>query len=802
MSLFPYQDKNLSAAVRAEDLLGRMTIQQKIAQLQCIMTIGAPLKAESCPDGLGVTNITSFDFSRERQAESMAENVQAVAKNAWGIPPILHTEALTGLTVQGATVFPSAIGLGASFDPQMVEDAAAVIHNETRAMGYHQTLSPVLDVCRDPRWGRVGETYGEDPTLCAMIGTAYVKGLQGKEGDMVSATGKHFLGYGLSSGGLNMATCVAADREIREVYAKPFQAAMTEGKMLSVMNSYGTIDGEMVIGSEKILTDLLRDEMEFEGIVVSDYTSIEHLVDHRIASDMDEAGHLALRAGLDMECPFPKGYSTGNLMSGLENGKVSMEWIDRSVKRILEVKIRLGMLDGVTAALDRFDIFDAPESRELSLRAAREATVLLKNDGILPLPKKNQKIAVIGPHADSIRLLFGGYTLAASIDMMIAGSLSDQAGMDATMDDLAEASMKVKDDLPKYPGSNVDQDNEEALAAVAAAYPSTKSIIQSLKEKAPETEFVYLKGCDIAGNDRSQFAEAQALAKESDAVIVTVGGKYGWGGSCTVGEGIDSDTIGLTGIQEELVLTLTETGTPVIVVHMDARPLCSPAIAEKANAILEYWFPGQTGGEALADILFGDYNPAGRLPITALRSVGQVPVYNGQYCGNSYYSTHAGSSSCRYVDSMMEPLYYFGHGLSYTTFEYRDIMTSQPEVASDGEITISCKVKNTGDRAGEEVVQLYISDLKASVLRPYQEFAGSARVFLEAGEEKAVCFTVRADQFAFVGKDGKWIVEEGDMEAMIGTSSADLPLHTNFSIADTAYVRPARRGFYAAVTVR
>lgn len=675
MQYFPYQDKKMSPAVRAEDLLSRMSLQQKIAQLQCIMTIGVPLNAESCPDGLGVTNITSFDFSREQQAKSMAENVRSVAKNAWGIPPILHTEALTGLTVQGATVFPSAIGLGASFDPQMVEKAASVIHEEARAMGYHQTLSPVLDVCRDPRWGRIGETYGEDPTLCSMIGTAYVKGLQGKEGDMVAATGKHFLGYGFSAGGLNMATCAASAREIREVYAKPFQAAMTEGDMLSVMNSYGTIDGEMVIGSEKILTDLLRDEMEFDGIVVSDYTSIEHLVDHRIAPDMKEAGRLALKAGLDMECPFPKGYSTQNLMSGIENGEVSMEWIDRSVKRILEVKIRLGMLDGAAADFDRFDQFHAPQSRALSLRAAREATVLLKNDGILPLQKKNQKIAVIGPHADSIRLLFGGYTLAASIDMMIAGSLSDQAGMDATMDDLADVSMKVKEDVPKYPGSNVDRDNEEALAAVAAAYPSTKSIVQSLKEKSPETEFVYLKGCDIAGNDRSQFAEVQKLAKESDAVIVTVGGKYGWGGSCTVGEGIDSDTIGLPGIQEELVLALTQTKTPVIVVHMDARPLCSPAIAEQANAILEYWFPGETGGEALADILFGDYNPAGRLPVTAPHSAGQIPVYNGQYCGNSYYSSHAGTTSCRYVDSTMEPLYYFGHGLSYTTFEYRDIMT-------------------------------------------------------------------------------------------------------------------------------
>lgn len=799
MQKYPYQDEDLSVSERAEDLLNRMTVQQKIAQLQCFMSIGTELDAKDFPDGLGEANIGIFGMSREQQAEIIDANAKAVAKNAFGIPPIIHAESLTGLAT---TVFPSAIGFGATFDPQMVEDVASVIHDEARAMGYQQTLAPVLDVCRDPRWGRVGETYGEDPTLCAMIGTAYVKGLQGKDGDLVAATGKHFLGYGCSSGGLNMASCMASDREIREVYAKPFQAAITEGGMLSVMNSYGTIDGEMVIGSKKIMTDLLRDEMEFEGIIVSDYTSIEHLVGQRISPDMKAGGQLALEAGLDVECPFPKGYSTKNLLEGLENGEISMDWIDRSVRRVLEVKIRLGMLDGAEADFERLKKCDSPKSRATSLRAAHKATVLLKNDGILPLQKKAQKVVVIGPHADNVRLHFGGYTMAASIDMMIAGALSDQAGMDATMDDLASASMSVRDDVPKYPGSTVDRDNENALAAVAAAYPATKTIFQCLKEKAPETEFTYLKGCDIAGNDRSGFAEAKKLAEEADAVIVTVGGKYGWGGSCTVGEGVDSDTIGLTGIQEELVLTLAETGTPVIVVHMDARPLCSPAIAEKANAILEYWFPGITGGEALADILYGEYNPAGRLPITIPRSVGQVPIYSGQYCGNSYYSAKTGTSSCRYVDSSMEPLYYFGHGLSYTSFEYRDLVVEQPEVSSGGTVTINCKVKNTGEMAGEEVVQLYVSDLIASALRPYQEFAGCARVFLEAGEEKEVSFTIRADQFAFIGKSGKWNVEVGDMEVMIGGSSENLPLHGSFRIMDTAVVRPAKRGFFASTNIK
>lgn len=804
MTTYPFQNKKLSVSERAEDLLKRMTLEEKIAQLQCTMTFGTPLDPEKFKDGLGEAVVMLYGMPKEQMAKTMVKSANAIAEKAHGIPPILHIETLNGLSTAEATVFPSAIGFGASFDPELVQRAAAVIHNEAKAMGYQQALSPVLDVCRDPRWGRIGETYGEDPTLNSMIGTAYVKGVQGEEGDLFAATGKHFLGYGASSGGLNMATCTASSSEIREVYAKPFQAAITEGNMLSVMNSYGTIDGEMIIGSEKIMNDLLRDEMEFEGIVVSDYTSIEHLADHRLASDMMDAGRQALQAGLDVECPFANGYSHENLVSGVEDGSVPVEWIDRSVKRVLETKIRLGMLDDAKYDENRLSVFHAPESYAISLQAAREATVLLKNDGILPLKKadkKKQKIAVIGPHADSIRLLFGCYTYAASIDMMIGGSLADQAGMETSVEDLASATMNVKKDVAKYPGSDVERDSVEAMAAVAAAFPYTKTVLQSLREKAPDMEFTYLRGCDIAGNDRSQFNEVRKLAVESDAVIVTVGGKYGWGGSCTIGEGIDSDTIGLTGVQEEMVLMLTETRTPVIVVHMDARPLCSPAISEKANAIIEYWFPGTTGGEALADILLGDYNPAGRLPITAPRNVGQIPVYSGQYCGNSYYSKNTPTAACRYVDSVVEPLYCFGYGLSYTTFAYSDLKIDQPEISSDMEITVSCKVKNTGGMAGEEVVQLYVSDLVATKLRPYQEFAGGMRVFLEAGEEKTVSFTMRADQFAFVGKDGRWVVEAGDMKVAIGCSSMELPLEGVFRITDTARIRPAKRGFYASVHV-
>ncbi len=796
-----YQNQALSIDERAEDLLSRMTVDQKIAQLQCLMAFGKAPESSDVPNGLGEIALTLSGLSMEQHAAALRQASKTLSGNEHGIPPIIHIEALTGLTAnEQCTVFPSAIGLGATFDPEMVGKVAKVIHDQTRAMGFQQTLSPVLDVCRDPRWGRIGETYGEDPTLNAMMGVAYVKNLQGEEDGRLAATGKHFLGYGSSSGGLNMATCASSLTEVREVYAKPFQAAISEANLASVMNSYGTIEGEMIIGSQHILTDLLRGEMEFEGLVVSDYASIERLTDHRLASDMKEAGAMALRAGLDVECPLPRGYSFDNLRAGLEDGTVSMDQIDRSVRRVLKLKLQLGLLDGDEEAPD-FSCFSEKE-REVSLEAAHKSIVLLKNDGTLPLQKKKQKIAVIGPHADNARLLFGCYTFVSGLDMVMSGTLADQAGMEgADVADLAAATMNATHDAPKYPGSEVEMQSPAALAAVRALYPNTPTVLESLRRKCPEAEFTYLPGCDLAGNDRSGFAAAQELAQGADLVLAAVGGKYGWGHSCTIGEGIDSDQIGLTGVQEELVLSLCDTGKKVVVLHMDARPLSSPSIAEKAAAIVEVWFPGTTGGEAIADVLFGDYDPAGRLSATAARSVGQVPVYCGQYTGNSLYSPLAPTNTCRYVDSSVMPLYPFGHGLSYTSFAYSGLNVDQESVHSDGSVTISCKVKNTGERDGEEVVQLYVSDLMASKLRPYQEFAGCARVALKAGEEKTVRFTVQADQFSFVGQDGKWIVEAGNMAVMIGGSSMDLPLKGSFHIADTAPVRPAKRGFYAKVEI-
>lgn len=785
---------------KAEELLKKMTLEQKIAQMHCALAFGGGVDASQWPDGLGEVGLMTAD-TKEQLAEAIHATAETIAANANGVRPAFHVETLTGVSMAEATVFPSAIGLGATFDPELVGRAASLIHEQAKAAGYDQALSPVLDVCRDPRWGRIGETYGEDPTLNALIGTAFVKALQGPEDDRFCATGKHFLGYGMSCGGVNMATCVIPQRELREVYAKPFQAAITEGGLMSIMNSYGTIDGEMVTGSRHILTDLLRGEMEFDGAVVSDYASIEHLVDHRLAKDIAEAGVQALKAGLDVECPIPSGYRTDYLKNALEKGILTEEDIDQTTLRILKMKEHMGLLEEEPVDYARLEkAFSNPKNEQCSLEAARKSIVLLKNDGILPLEKKAQKIAVIGPHADNIRLVFGCYTLAAGMDMMIGGSLADQAGMETSMDDL-EKSFEIQKDVPKYKNSTVERDHPAVAPAVAAIYPNTKTVLTAIREKVPQAEITYTKGCEVAGDDRDGFAEAIDMAKTADVAILTLGGKYGWGGSCTIGEGVDADDIGLTGVQEELALRIIETGTPVIIVHMDARPFANPLLAEHANAILENWFPGTTGGLALADVLFGDYNPAGRLPATAVRSVGQIPVYHSQPIGNSYYMGKCSSSSARYVDSTPEPLYPFGHGLSYTQFAYSDLSIEKPNIHHDECTTISCYVKNVGDRDGEEVVQLYVSDLQASMLRPYQEFAGCCRVFLKAREEKKISFTLRADQFAFINKDDQWVVEAGDMLIAVGGVSNDLPLQGTFHIEDTALIRPAKRGFYAKAKI-
>jgi beta-glucosidase len=433
-----------------------------------------------------------------------------------------------------------------------------------------------------------------------------------------------------------------------------------------------------------------------------------------------------------------------------------------------------------------------------SLKAAREAIVLLKNDGLLPLSKEPRKIAVIGPHANSTRLFFGCYTWPASVDLAMSGTMSEMAGML----DLPEltASYEQPPLSPLFEGSDVRSEPPQVEQALQAMLGDrTPTILAAIQGKCPDAEVVYEKGCDYAGTNRSGFAAAIAAAKAADVVILALGGKYGWGSSCTSGEGIDTANIGLPGVQEELAQLIFETGTPAVLVHMDTKPLSSEFIANHYPAIIENWFPGESGGEALADVLFGDYNPAGRLPMTAARNAGQLPIYATHPRGSSYNNGNSIVLN-RYVEGSKLPLYYFGEGQSYTTFEYSNLVLDGT-VKADGVMHLSCDITNSGERDGEEVVQVYVRDELASMVRPVQELAGFKRVALKAGETKTVHFTMRADQFAFLDVDMRWIVEAGEMAVRVGASSHDIRLTGSFVIENTALIEGKSRGFYARASL-
>ena len=778
---------------RAEELLSKMTTAQKLGQVIGMFGGGQipPELLQRFKDGLGEISFVPGTASKKENYERAKREQEILTENC-GIPAIRHNEALTGQMTADSAVFPAAIGLGATWDTEIVHEMADIIRRQMVAEGTRQALSPVMDVARDPRWGRVGETYGEDPTLCAAMSVAFTKGIQSddlKEG--VLATGKHFLGYGMSEGGLNMAANPIPSRELREVYAKPFQAAITEGHLGAMMNSYGVIDNEMIIASEHILTGLLREEMGFDGVVVSDYMSINKMVDLKVSGSPEEAGVRALKAGLDIELPMPYGY-TEKMLALVENDKEAQAALDRAVLKMLEAKLKLGLFDGPAGREEWLDdAYDYDKTSKVSLKAARESIVLLKNDGILPLGKDVKKIALIGPHADSVRLLFGCYTYPAAYERDTTGAMADMPGMQA-MSRKGEANPCQ---MPYLPGATVRGTSPYVEEQLRSHYAGkTPTIREAIQNKCPGAEVRYAKGCDVAGDDRSGFGEAVEIAKWADVAIVVGGGKYGWGTSCTTGEGIDCDDIGLTGVQNELASLIAETDTPAVFVHMDTKPVASEKICEEYQAVLENWFPGDTGGSAIADVLFGDYNPAGRLPITAARNAGQIPVYCGQRNGSGYRPL--GMTIAKYVEGKKEPLFPFGYGMSYTEFSYSDLSVTQ-EVAADGIVEASCTITNSGKADGEEVVQLYVTDELASMVRPAQELAGFARVALKAGESRRVHFSLRTDQFAFLNRNMQWIVEQGEMSVKIGRSSDDILLNGTFMIQNSAVIDGKNRGFYA-----
>jgi beta-glucosidase len=720
-----------------------------VAPMQEVFAAGGstPL-AEASRNGLG--HLTRVYGSRpltpaEGAVELVRQQRTVIDGSRLGIPAIVHEECLTGFTAYGATVYPAAIAWGAAFDPDLVERMAAAIGRDMAAVGVHQGLSPVVDVVRDYRWGRVEETMGEDPYLVATTACAYVRGLQSAG---VIATLKHFAGYSASRRGRNHGPVSMGRRELVDVVLPPFEAAVTLAGAGSVMNSYADVDGVPAGVDHWLLTEVLRDRWGFAGTVVSDYWAVPFLATmHGVAADPTDAAAQALAAGLDVELPDRIGFA------GLA-GRVPEDLIDRAVRRLLTQKVQLGLLDpGWTPEASVADAagvdLDAPANRALARELAERSIVLLEAGSALPLRADLRRVAVVGPCAADPRTFMGCYAFATHV-------------------------------LPRFPGYGL---GIEAPSAVEA-----------LRAELPGAEVVHAQGCAVNGSDRSGFAAAVEAARQAEVCVALVGDLAGLFGHGTSGEGCDAEDLRLPGVQAELLAELLGSGTPVVVVVVSGRPYALGDVHGRAAGLVQAFMPGEEGGGAIAGVLSGRVQPVGRLPVQIPRAAGGQP--------GTYLQPALGGAESTGISSLdPTPLFPFGYGRSYATFAVDELRLGAEELPTDGEVSVAVRVRNTGDRAGEEVVQLYLRDVLAQVVRPTRELVGFARVALEPGAAADVRFRLHADRTAFTGRDLRRIVEPGDVEVLVGTSANHLPCRGKVRLTGPLREVGADRQLVTPVTV-
>ncbi|MFX1573513.1 MAG: glycoside hydrolase family 3 N-terminal domain-containing protein [Promethearchaeota archaeon] len=763
-----YLNPTHSIEERVEDLISKMNIEEKVAQLGSFypsdLMESNELSLEKMERKLrhGIGQISRLGVSlnvKPQESVKIANEIQKFLKEETrlGIPTIIHEECLSGYCARNGTMFPQMIGLASTWDPDLAEMMTSEIKKQMRTVGAHQGLSPVLDIARDPRWGRTEETFGEDPYLVSRMGATYIKGLQGdslKTG--VIATGKHFVGYGLSQGGRNWAPAFVPKRELLEIFSKPFEVAIKESNMGSVMNAYHEIDGIPCGISHELLTNLLRNKYRFTGIVVSDYVTIELACRlHRVAFNPTDAAILAINAGLDVELPRTAGYGNG-FVRAIKKGKVSEDVVNRSVARILRKKFELGLFENpyVEEKIEKItEIFSNPSSKALARNIAQKSIVLLKNENnLLPLKKNLKNIAVIGPNANTVRNLLGDYSFLSQFEAS-ATSITGIRDLDK------EAAAFFKDII----------ESEDKDLFARKTY-NIKSILDAIKQKiSTTTNIFYTEGCKILGDDRSDFKNAIEMAKESEVAILVMGGKSGMTLDCTSGEGRDRDRLTIPGVQEELIREIYSTGTPIVLILINGRPLSILWEKEHIPAIIEAWLPGEEGANAVADVLFGDYNPGGKLPISIPRNTGQIPVFhNNKPTGNLSVWTW------NYVEENTEPLFPFGFGLSYTQFEFSNLEINPSEVDINGTVEISLDLKNIGKIEGDEVVQLYLHDREATITRPVEELFGFKRITLKPDEVVRVSFLISMKQLGFYNESMNFIVEPGTIDVYIGS------VHSNF----------------------
>jgi beta-xylosidase len=749
MSTFPgnsssttsWRDPTADTDARLDALIAEMTLAEKVAQLGSVwlgfdVLTGevAPMQnvfsqnaswPESVRDGIG--HLTRVFGTRPVTAAEGARRVRElqgtlVSSTRLGIPAIVHEECLTGFTTFQATVYPTALAWAATFDPELVNEMASAIGRDMAAVGVHHALSPVLDVVRDYRWGRVEETLGEDPYLVSQLGTAYVRGL---EDNGIIATLKHFAGYAASKAARNHAPVSLGPREFADYILPPFEHAVRIGRVRSVMNSYTDVDGIPVASDPALLTDLLRDAWGFAGTVVSDYGAVTFLqLMHRIAGTEGEAAALALTAGIDVELPSTLCYGQP-LLAEIDAGRVDEALVDRALRRVLAQKLELGLLDAGWSPepLDDGIDFDSAGNRHIALRIAESSIVLLENSTrLLPLhtPKR---IAVIGPCADDPQAFFGCYAFPNHV-------------------------------IPMYP------DFDGGIGIVA------DSLLSALRAEFPSADVSYEQGCRVSGGDLSGLQPAVDRAAQADVVVLAVGDRAGLFGHGTSGEGCDVEDLNLPGRQPELVDAILQLGRPTVLVAVSGRPYALGRYRGRAAAIVQAFFPGEEGGGALAGVMSGRVNPSGRLPVEVPRHAGGQP--------HTYLAAPLGQDSHGVSNLDPTPAFPFGHGLSYTSFSYDKLRASADKIdtTGDGDVELTVTVGNTGTRAGDEVVQLYAADPVASVTRPVTQLIGFARVQLDPGVSAEVSFTVHSDRLSFTGRTLERIVEPGEITFRVGTAGA------------------------------
>lgn len=756
--VLPYQNSQLSIDERVKDLLGRMTLEEKVAQMMCVWmqkpndNTGIPkeqlpfggkfsleLAKKNFPVGIG-------QFARQRELLTPKESVEyANSVQKWlkehtrlGIPAVIHDEILHGNMSSGSTVFPVPIALASSWDTDLISKVFTVAARHTRLRGTHHVLGPNMDLAREARWGRTEETYGEDPYLTSRMVVALVKAIQGnatyanpKLGEYsVIATGKHFAGHGQPENGTNIGPVNLSERILRETHFAPFEAAVKEANLFSIMPAYHEIDGVPVHANKWMIDTVLRKEWGFEGTTVSDYYAIKELNErHKVAFDLADASRQALEAGLDIELPDPE--ANKNLVELVKSGKVPENLVNQAVSRLLYQKFQLGLFENPYVDPNKAtQMIDTAEDRALAAESARKSIVLLKNEkNTLPLDKsKLNSIAVIGPNAAKAHL--GGYT-----------------------DPRPPRTVSILEGVKNKVGSSVKVNYAEGVKI----------------SKEGGNWFGDTITLNDAASDQKLIDEAVKTAKMSDSVILVIGGnedtnKEGWAEN-HLG---DRDSLELVGRQNDLVKAVLATGKPTVVFLINSGPLTINYVAENVPAILEGFYLGQETGTAAADVLFGDYNPAGKLTVSFPRSVGQLPIYYN----------HKPTARRGYLLSTTAPLFPFGFGLSYTTFKYSNLKITKPKIGLNEETTVTVDITNTGKVRGDEIAQMYIRDEVSSVTRPVKELKDFARISLNAGETKTVTFKITPHKLSLINREMKRVVEPGTFQIMVGGSSVSLTNQT------------------------